>query len=153
MNFAKYRPTRYLKKEDCVPPSVMTIVGSGEIKVSRSASKEEHKPYVDLENDAGEKFRRTMNGQNIETIITLYGEEGDDWEGRDIGVTWNPEVKFNDETTGGIEFVAPNEIHVESAPKKSALKSKLHGEPSLVLRCAEPQPQPANNEEDNGLPY
>jgi hypothetical protein len=135
----------------------MRIVGCGEGNVTPRADKESLKPYVDLENDAGEKFRRTLNGQNVEKIVELYGEESDDCIGRDIGVRWDPEITYDREKTGGIEFVAPEEIQpatVESAREKSTLILKRRAPDELTLKRKQTQPQQANDEtNDDDLPF
>jgi hypothetical protein len=109
MNISKYRKPRFLKKEDCDPPIVLTVTGVEEMNVSGSAREPEYKLVLSLENDLRDRFRFTLNETNLQTVASFFGHETDDWLEQEIEFRFDPAVEFDGQVVGGIRIKGPAE--------------------------------------------
>jgi hypothetical protein len=150
MNISRYRKPHFIKKEDCDPPIKLTITGAEEVTYSRSGTDSEYKIRIDLENEVGDKFWRSLNDGNLETIVKLFGDETDDWLGKEIGLKHDPSIKYKDEISGGIVVIPADEVPEKAGPpaEKSApkLKRKLH-DPAEVKSLS------GNGDDNDALPF
>ena len=103
-NISELRQSKYLKKENCHPPLILTINGTHLEDVGMEGSKDERYILTFEDHDKG-MVLNTTNGQIIAEIVG--SEEMDDWTGKQIEIYDEPNVFFAGKKIGGIRVRKP----------------------------------------------
>lgn len=106
--------SRYLSKEDIENPIRLTMSRVTEEMVKGDRG-DEHKYVLHFE-ERGVKAM-ILNVGNRKRLITGFGDETDDWRGKQIEVYVDPNVEMGGEVVGGIR-VRPVEKQAPKAPAK-----------------------------------
>ena len=113
-------PSKFLKKEDCESPILLTIAGVKQENVGTQDAPdekwtllfEESKPMV-------------LNSTNMQLAAKICGsDDTDDWTGRKVVAYHDPNVSFGGKLVGGVRLRAPKK-QAETAPKKPAMVADL----------------------------
>lgn len=110
-------PSRFLKKEDCPAPLLLTIAKITNEQVDKDSDEwkyamwfqEQEKPLL-------------LNSTNIQLCAAiLNSDESDDWVGRKVVLYNDPTIMFAGRVTGGLRIRAPKN-QPKPAPAKTAPK-------------------------------
>lgn len=98
-------PSKFLKKDDCDQPKLVTIKSLRQSNVAQEDQPEELK-WTMLFREFEKPL--VMNSTNIQlTTIALGTDETDNWVGRQVVIYNDPNVSFGGKITGGIRIRAP----------------------------------------------
>ncbi len=105
MRITEAFPPRFMSKEDVTKPRVLTIelvvmeeVESEDGRVEKPVcyfSEKDSKPLI-------------LNKTNAEVLRELYGDETEEWVGKQIEVYFDPSIRFGTRKTGGIRVRKPS---------------------------------------------
>jgi hypothetical protein len=133
------KQSRFLTKEDCTPPILVTIMGYAQFNVAIENQSPDNKWALSFHEAEKPMVLNQTNGQLISAI--LGSDDFDDWIGKKIVLYNDPTIAFAGKITGGIRVRAPkNQAPVAAKPK-----------PSAAQRPA-PVAPPAPPSEDNDFP-
>jgi hypothetical protein len=106
MNIRELKESRFLSKEDCTPPILVTIDGCKKENMALQGQPEELKATLTFR-EPGVKpmVLNSINGQLI--AQALGSDETDDWRGQKIVLYNDPSITFGGKLTGGIRARAP----------------------------------------------
>jgi hypothetical protein len=94
-------PSKYLKKEDCEPPVLLTITEVNQEVVGQGDDQED-KWILHFKESKG----MVLNSTNMRLLEMITGsDDTDDWIGRQV-VAY-PNISFGGKLTGGIRLKAP----------------------------------------------
>lgn len=120
-NIAVLKKSKFLKKEDCTPPIMVTITSCSEENVAADGAPEELKwclHFAELEKPM------VLNSTNGQIIAGFIGSDNtDDWTNRKVVLYHDPNVSFGGKLIGGIRARAPKNPQPaapKSAPKPAA---------------------------------
>lgn len=103
-NINSMMPSKYLKKEDCPAPALVTIRSFSHENVAPQGQPEEKKwimHFNEFENGM------VMNSTNLQLCSQAIGsEETDDWIGKQVVIFNDPNVSYAGRLTGGIRIRA-----------------------------------------------
>ena len=103
MNINEMSESKYLKKEDCVPPMTLTISGLSKENLARDGEQPEMRWILQF---AENVKPCVLNMTNIRMIAHVTGsEETNEWVGKKITLWNDPTVSFNG-NVGGIRVQA-----------------------------------------------
>jgi hypothetical protein len=134
MKIGQMMAGKYLKKEDCDPPMLVTIDRFEEENVAREDQPTDMKWVMYFkDNEKG----LVMNSTNLQLAAIAFGtQETDEWIGRSLVLYHDPNVSFGGKLVGGIRVRAPK------GQKKSPGKSP------------DPRPEPpAFDDMDSDIPF
>lgn len=132
-------PSKYLKKEDCEPPLLLTITSIDQEQVGQGDDIED-KWICHFEEAKG----MVLNSTNMRLLEMITGsDESDDWIGKKVVAYSDPNISFGGKLVGGIRLRAPKAAKV-APPKNSHQPGKAKGDP----RPSEPLPAEANADDD-----
>lgn len=101
-------PSKYLKKEDCTPPILVTITGVSQENVGQGDDMEE-KWILSFKETKG----MVLNSTNLRLLEMITGsDDSDDWTGKQVVAYSDPNISFGGKLVGGIRLRAP-----KTAPK------------------------------------
>lgn len=144
-NVHSLKESKYLKKEDCLKPILVTITGSEEVNLAMDGKpadlkwtltfKETEKPLV-------------VNSTNGQILAAIFGsDESDDWIGKKIVLYNDPNITFQGKLVGGIRVRAPKG-QAASEPKPNVnVKTPNLTQPSIE------QEYDINPDLDDNIPY
>ncbi len=101
-DFAAFQSS-FLSKEDLQSPRIMTIENVTENELQGDGGKE-MKPVAHFR---GVDKGLVLNNINWDTIQDAYGEESDDWTGKQIELYFDPSIMFGSKRVGGIRVRLP----------------------------------------------
>jgi hypothetical protein len=130
MKIGQMMAGKYLKKEDCDPPTLVTIDRFEEENVAREDQPTDMKWVMYFkDNEKG----LVMNSTNLQLAAIAFGtQETDEWIGRSLVLYHDPNVSFGGKLVGGIRVRAP----------KGAKKTPKVSDP-------DPRPAPPDDFEDS----
>lgn len=71
-----------------------------------------------------------LNKENWQTIVDLYGDDSDNWQGHWIELHVDPNVRFGGKRVGGIR-VKPEKPVAELASPQAGVEAAADGEPPI----------------------
>ncbi len=101
-DFAAFQSS-FLSKEDLTSPRVVTIENVTENELQGDGGKE-MKPVAHFR---GVDKGLVLNNINWDTIQDAYGDESDDWTGKQIELYFDPSIMFGSKRVGGIRIRLP----------------------------------------------
>jgi hypothetical protein len=136
-------PSKYLKKEDCESPLLVTIREIVPETVGNGSDKEDKWVCYFSEQEKG----MVLGSTNMRLIEMVTGSDNtDDWIGRKIVLYCEKNVSFQGKLVGGIRVRAPKAKPALEAAKK-ALGSSKRGDP------APHEPLPEEATQDDDIPF
>lgn len=139
---SEMRVSKFLKKEDCDPPILLTIDGVSQQNVAMRGDPEELKwslSFIEVEKPM------VLNSVNGQLIAAACGSENtDDWLGKKIVLYNDPTISFGGKVIGGIRCRAPR---IKAGPAPAAQP--------LTRAPAAPAPvaAPAGAVEEDDVPF
>jgi len=113
MNISELSVSNYLKKEDVMPPVIVTI---SSITKENLAKENETPEYKYILNFSEALKPMVLNMTNGELIAMVTGEQDtDNWIGKKITLWYDPTVTFGEKMTGGIRIQMPQQ-QAQAAP-------------------------------------
>ena len=101
-NINSMMPSKYLKKDDCPQPTLVTIRNLTHENVAPQGQAEEKKwilHFNEFENGL------VMNSTNLQLAAAALGsEETEDWIGKQVVIYNDPNVSFGGKLTGGLRI-------------------------------------------------
>lgn len=144
-------PSKYIKQSDVSEPMLVTLRklttadvspnGSGDLKWV-GKFEELEKPMV-------------LNATNLKRIAKAYGEDSDDWIGKQMVLYVDEDVEFGGEVVGGLRLRAPKNKN-GAAPAKKALSEDEAADAAAAQQAAtrKPKPKPAASADpDDEIPF
>ena len=107
MNISELSESKYLKKEDCMPPIIVTISGLTKENLARDNEQPEYKYVLHFAEAVKPMVLNATNGQLIAHVTGSH--ETDDWTGSKITLYNDPSISFGGKLTGGIRVQIPQE--------------------------------------------
>lgn len=97
-------PSQYVSKDDVATPRRVTIKNLL-METIKSDGGDEDKPVLHFSD-----FEKAMvlNNTNWQTIEEVYGDESDNWGGKQIELYLDPGVMFGGKRVGGVRVRVPN---------------------------------------------
>jgi hypothetical protein len=112
MKVSDLLPSRFLKRDDFVKPTVYTI----KYLAIEEVAKGEEKPILYfLESTKG----LALNKTKIKQLEAGYGDDTDHWIGRKVRLTNDPTVEFGGKIVGGIKLELSKGKPVQAEPVAS----------------------------------
>lgn len=99
------KQSKYLTKEDCTPPILVTISGYEQVNVAMENQAPEMKWALMFDEAEKPLVLNQTNGQIISVIAG--SDDFDDWIGKKIVLYNDPTIAFAGKVTGGIRVRAP----------------------------------------------
>lgn len=138
-NIHQMKESKYLKKEDCPTPLLLTITGCHEQNVAMDNKPPELKWCLTFREHTKPLI---LNGTNAQLIAQFMdSEETDDWIGKKVVLYHDPTVSFGQKLVGGIRCRAPR--NQPPAPAR----------PAPAPRRPAPPPQQAEPEREDNQDY
>lgn len=104
-NINSMKESKFLKKDECNPPILVTIESVHQMNVAASGAPEEMKWCVQF---AEHEKPMVLNSTNAQLIAKITGsEETENWGGKKIVLYDDPSVSYAGKVTGGIRCRAP----------------------------------------------
>lgn len=107
-------PSRFIAQADVAEPIVATIANVAKEEVRDDGGMVEKTVMTFTELKVKPLI---MNNVNWYTCENAYGEDSDDWRGRQIEIYGDPTVMFGRERVGGVRLRIPAKPVVPAAPK------------------------------------
>lgn len=123
-NINTMKDSKFLKKENCEPPILVTIRGVHQENVAMQGAPEDLKWCVAFDE---EDKPMVLNSTNAQLIAKIIGsEETDDWTGHKVVLYNDPSVSYGGKVMGGIRVRAPKQPRpaAQPAPKPVATPAK-----------------------------
>ena len=118
MNVSELKQSKFLTKNDVIPPVLVTMREVSPVNVAKEGVEPEMKfalHFVELEKPM------VLNSTNGQIIAAITGsEETDAWVGKKIVLYNDPNVSFGGKLTGGIRCRAPKAGSVVADAKQGA---------------------------------
>lgn len=111
-------PTKYLSKEDIKAPTIGVIARVVNETLGQGDD-QEIKPVMYF--SGGVDKPMVVNATNWINVESVYGDESDNWIGKQIEVWVDPSVSFGGKRIGGLRLRAPAQ---HSAPTTADLRAK-----------------------------
>lgn len=100
MHISELKESKFLKKEECDPPILVTIREVTQENIAKEGAPQELKWCVHFEETEKPLVLNSTNGQLI--AKALGSEESDDWAGQKVVLYHDPNVSFGGKIVGGI---------------------------------------------------
>ena len=123
-NISVLKNSKFLKKEDCEPPVLVTISHVSEENIAQEGAPSELKWCLHFNEFDKPMVLNSTNGQLIARITGT--EEMEEWTGRKIVLFHDSNVSFGGKLIGGIRVRAPKN---QSANSSQFQKAKTQMEP------------------------
>lgn len=106
MHINQLKDSKYLKKEDCEPPILVTIEGDAEqVNIAMEGQPEELKWAIHFREEGLKPM--ILNSTNAELISRAVGSpQTEDWDGKQIVLYHDPNISFAGKLVGGIRVRA-----------------------------------------------
>jgi hypothetical protein len=114
MHINQLKESKFLKKEDCNPPILVTIKNLTQENMAMEGDPPEMKWVIHFNEVAKPMSLNSTNAQLIAQIVK--SEETDDWTGHKIVLYSDPSISFGGKLVGGIRVRAPRN-QPAAAPK------------------------------------
>ncbi len=105
MNINELTTSKYLKKEDVMPPLIVTISGLTNENLAKDGEVPDMKYVLHFSENLKPMVLNLTNGKLI--AIVTQSEETDEWIGKKITLWNDPTVSFGEKMTGGIRVQLP----------------------------------------------
>lgn len=105
MHISQLKDSKFLKKEDCTPPILVTIKEVTQENVAKEGAPQDLKWALHFEEVEKPLVLNSTNGQLIAQITG--SEDTDGWPGKYIVLYKDPNVSFQGKLIGGIRVRAP----------------------------------------------
>lgn len=112
-NISVLKTSKFLKKEDCEPPILVTIKACTEENVAKEGAPEESKWCLHFNEVEKPMVLNSTNGQIIAGITG--SDNTDDWNGHKVVLYNDPNVSFGGKLIGGIRCRAPRQPKATTA--------------------------------------
>lgn len=153
MNINSLKNSKFLKKEDCDPPVLVTISSVELQNVAQEGQEHDERYVVVFEELEKPMVLNSTNGQLIAMITGTDGDSSDDqsdrWIGKKIVLYNEPNVTYKGKLTGGIRVRAPKGKAVGKPAAGSAAELETPAAPSDPDWRIPDQ----RTEEENNIPY
>ena len=116
-NISVLKSSKFLKKEDCDPPILVTIKTCTEENVAKEGAPDELKWCLHFNETDKPMVLNSTNGQIIASFIGK--DNTDEWVGHKIVLYHDPNVSFGGKLIGGIRARAPRNRN-QIAPSPAA---------------------------------
>lgn len=113
------KQSKYLTKEDCTPPILVTIAGYEQVNVAMENQVPELKWALKFDEQDKPLVLNQTNGQIIGVIAG--SEDFDDWMGKKIVLYNDPTIAFAGKITGGIRVRAPKGRAAPAVPPEDEI--------------------------------
>lgn len=107
MHINLLKESKFLKKEDCEPPILVTMKGLSEENLAMEGKPPEMKWCLHFMENIKPMTLNSTNAQAIASIVK--SEETDDWAGHKIVLYSDPNISFGGKLVGGIRVRAPRQ--------------------------------------------
>jgi len=131
MNVNDLKKSKFLTKNDVMPPVLATIESAEEVNIAKEGADPEMRWTLTFKELEKPLVLNSTNGQIIAAIVG--SEESDDWIGHKIVLYNEPSVSFGGKLTGGIRCRAP-ETNVSQASKPQPKNDAPGSYESVVLQ-------------------
>ena len=118
MNINDLTVSKYLKKEDVMPPVIVTISGLTQENLAKENEAPEFKHILQFSENIKPMVLNITNGKLI--AMVLQSDETDNWIGKKITLWNDPTVSFGEKMTGGIRVQMPQQQAVAAQPMSAA---------------------------------
>lgn len=131
MKVSQMMSKKFLTKEDCDPPILVTIESIERVNVAKEGTEEEFRFAMHF---AETDKPLVLNATNIQACQMACGgdEETDNWIGHKIVLYNDPNVSFAGKITGGIRLRAPKQAVRKAIEDSKALLAKSKKVETLV---------------------
>lgn len=102
---SEMRKSRFLKKEDCNPPILVTIRSCQQVNVAMESQKPQMEWSLSFDETERDLVLKTVNMTLLESIFA--SDNSDDWLGKKVVLYSDPNVMMKDKMVGGIRIRAP----------------------------------------------
>ena len=128
MNFEDLRTPKFLKKEDCEPEFVATILDAKRVTTNFKGQEPEPALEILVEADTGKMFRYTLTGKNpnLEIIGDYFGWDTENLAGQKVKF-W---VDWETGNRQGAIRVSPVKKPTPTLKRKTQLPRTSDGEPA-----------------------
>lgn len=155
MRFDQMAPSKYLKKDDCQTPQLLTIHSFQQENVARDDQPAEMK-WVVYFNEIGDKGM-VLNSTNLQLLQMATGTEDSDLSiGMKIVLYNDPSITYMGKVTGGLRIRAPKNQAARPAQVPAAAPPVpapvIHQQPRVVTPPATVN-VPAAGEDDSDVPF
>lgn len=113
-NINVLKTSKFLKKEDCNPPILLTITDCTEENVAKEGAPEESKWCLHFKETDKPLVLNSTNGQIIAGFVG--SENTEDWVGHKVVLYHDPSVSFGGKLIGGIRARAPKGVTAPAKP-------------------------------------
>lgn len=144
-NINTLKESRFLKKEDCPIPQLVTIKGCEQMNVAAAGQQEELKWCLTFQELEKPMVLNSTNGQIIAAICG--SEETDDWLGHKIVLFNDPNVSYAGKIMGGIRARAPR------AATPAAPVARPGGQPARMPASKMASIPPPEDEPMDDVPF
>lgn len=110
MKISKMFPSNYFSKDDLEEPELVTIKRV-DLETIRTEDGEKEKPVLYFEDGMKPMI---LNKINAETLSDSFGDDSDTWEGKEVELYVDPNIRFGSKKIGGIRVRVPNTSSVET---------------------------------------
>jgi hypothetical protein len=107
MNVSDLRTSKFLKKEDCDPPILVTIARLTEENVAMEGADPQMKTVINFNEIEKGMVLNSTNGQLIGKITGIEENIETGWIGKKIVLYHDPNITFGGKLVGGIRVRAP----------------------------------------------
>lgn len=98
-------PTKYMSKDDVKAP-VIGVIARVVNETLGQGDDQEIKPVMYF--SSGPEKPMVVNATNWMSVESIYGDESDDWTGKQIEIWVDPSVSFGGKRIGGLRLRAPS---------------------------------------------
>jgi len=113
-HISQLKESKYLKKEDCVPPLLLTIASCDQVDVAMEGDPPDIKWCVHFVEDVKPMILNSTNAELISRAV--QSEVTEEWTGRKIVLFSDPNVSFKGKLVGGIRVRPPKKLQAPVAP-------------------------------------
>lgn len=115
MKIADLKQSKYLSKDDCTPPILVTIAGCEKRNLAMETQPAEIKPVLLFQESTAKPM--VLNPINTDLLMMIYPvKDTDEWIGKKVVLYNDPTISFGGRLTGGIRIRAPKKLAAPSAP-------------------------------------
>lgn len=114
MHINQLKESKFLKKEDCDPPILVTMKGLSEENMAMEGQPPEMRWCLHFQENIKPMTLNSTNAQLIAQITK--SEETDNWPGQKIVLYSDPSISFGGKLVGGIRVRAPRNQPPKPAP-------------------------------------
>lgn len=123
MHISQLKESKYLKKEDVGPGTLLTIAKVFEENIAKEGAAPEMKWAIEFSECDKPLILNSTNGQLIAQITG--SEDSDGWIGRKVVLYTDPSITFGGKLVGGIRVRAPKGKAAQAPAPPAAIKKAI----------------------------